>query len=247
MPIIEKYQDGVLYYQFKRINDLKFIKHLFTSKIGWEYGNILDKISDIFKAPRANIITVKQVHGTDIMVIDSKIQNYKNLSSIEADGLVTNIPNIILTTYHADCVPVYFLDQAKKVIGIAHSGWRGTYANITGNMIELMEENYNSNKEDIVIGIGPSIGSCCYEVGKDLADKFTERYPKFDNILVKKSGRVYLDLWKINYNQIREKGIPVDNIILSNICTSCKIDRFHSYRRERGTKNRMVAAIGLID
>lgn len=245
MTIVKKYHKGALYYQFKRFKDIDFINHLFTSRIGWNHGDFEGKISNILNVPKDNIISVKQVHGTNIKVIDSKLVNFDNTSLLEADGLITDLPNIVLATYHADCVPIYFLDRGKKVVGIAHGGWRGTFENISGKMIDLLRNKYNSNSKDILIGIGPSIGPCCYEIGKDLGEKFSERYKRFPDIIIR-NRKIFLDLWKINFMQIVEMGIPKENIILSNICTSCKIDKFYSYRKERGTSNRMVAAIGLI-
>ncbi|MCF6465180.1 peptidoglycan editing factor PgeF [Clostridium sp. Cult2] len=246
MTITEKYHNENLYYQFKKFNDIDNVNHLFTSRIGWNKENLQSNISDIFHISIDRIVSVNQVHGTNIKIVDSELINSKMALSLEVDGLITDIPNVVLTTYHADCVPIYFLDIAKKIIGIAHGGWRGTFDNISGKMIDTMKNKYDSNTKDILVGIGPSIGPCCYEVGKDLGEKFSERYNRFHDIIIR-NGKIFLDLWKINYLQIEEKGIPKENIILSNICTSCEIDKFYSYRKEKGTNNRMVAAIGLVE
>ena len=245
MKIIETYKNEVLYYQFKSFNDVNYVNHLFTSRIGWSNENISDKISNIFNIPKANIVNVKQVHGTDIMVIDSKATDFKQISNLERDGLITNIPNIVLTTYHADCVPIYFLDKKKRVIGMAHGGWKGTYNNISKEMIHIMKTKYGSNPEEILVGIGPSIGPCCYEVSRDLGEEFVKKYSKFKDILLEKDNNVFLDLWRINYLQLMNEGLQSENITLSGICTSCQIDKLYSYRKEKGTKNRMVAAISL--
>lgn len=244
MEIIEKNRRGILYYQFERFNELNFIDHLFTSRIGWNNGNIPDKLSEILNMPKSNQVNLKQVHGTNIILVDSN-DDFKELSKIEGDGLITNIPNIILSTNHADCVPIYFIDQIKKVVGVAHGGWRGTYENISGKMIDKMKEVYGSESGDILVGIGPSIGPCCYEVGKDLGEQFKERYPRFSNILMEKDDKTFLDLWEVNYLQVKDRGVREENIVVSKACTSCNVDKFHSYRREKGTKERLVAAIGL--
>lgn len=245
VAIIENYKEDVLYYQIKLFNDIEFIKHLFTSRIGWCNENTLNKLSNIFNVPRENIIKVKQVHGTDIMVIDSNTKDLKKIINLEKDGLITNTFNIVLTTSHADCVPIYFVDKEKEIIGLAHGGWRGTYNNISGKMIDKMIEVYDSNVKDILVGIGPSIGPCCYEVSKDLAEKFAIRYSDFKDIFMYKNGNIHLDLWRTNYFQLKEKGILEHNIVIGKACTSCHIDKFYSYRKEKGTKNRMVAAIGM--
>lgn len=244
MTMIEKFENNDLYFQFKMFNDIKFVNHLFTSRIGWS-SDIRKRISNIFGIPEENVINVKQVHGTDIQVIDSNINDYKNFANIEADGLITNLPQVALTTYHADCVPIYFIDISHKVVGLAHGGWRGTFENISGKMVDTLREIYNSNNEDILVGIGPSIGPCCYEVGEDLKELFSNRYINFKDIIVEKNGRIFLDLWKVNFLQLIGKGIPEENIAVSNMCTSCNIDKFFSYRKENGTKHRMIAAICL--
>lgn len=250
MAIIENYKNGILYYQFKAFKDIDYINHLFTSRIGWDNDNLAKNISHIFKVSKDNIIAVKQVHGANIKIIDWDLNwdanNFKKISQIEADGLITNVANIILTTYHADCVPIYFLDKTKKIVGLAHGGWRGTFENISGKMIDIFNDKYSSDKKDILVGIGPSIGPCCYEVGQDLSQKFIQRYNKFPNVVINKNNKFFLDLWKINIYQLMEKGISRDNIIVSDICTSCEVDKFYSYRKEKGTNKRMLAAIGLI-
>lgn len=247
MSIVKRYKDEILYFQLDKFKELDYIDHLFTSRIGWSNENIKKNISDIFNISETNIINVKQVHGTDIMAIDGEIKDFEKISNLEKDGLITNIPDIVLITYHADCVPIYFLDKKKKVIGMAHGGWKGTYNNISGKMIQTMKRIYGSQREDILVGIGPSIGSCCYEVGEDLGKQFTDRYRDFKNIVEKRDNKIYLNLWQINYLQLLEKGILKENIILSKTCTSCRVDEFYSYRKENGTKNRMAAAIGLIN
>lgn len=245
MEIIEKIKNGLTYYQFKRFNQLDWLEHIFTSKIGWDNESISEKLSKCLDMPESKRVSLKQVHGTHILLVDSCDKDFDKLSKLEGDGLITDLPGIILSTNHADCVPIYFVDLNKKVIGVAHGGWRGTYGNMTRNMIDKMKGVYNSNAKDILVGIGPSIGPCCYEVGMDLVEMFKNRYPNFSNIFVEKDDKVLLDLWRINYLQARDMGIEVQNIIVSEVCTSCNVDKFHSYRKEGGTKGRMVTAIGL--
>ncbi len=110
-----------------------------------------------------------------------------------------------------------------------------------------MNNRYGSNIDNILVGIGPSIGPCCYEIGRDLAHQFTNKYENYNHIIIERDNKVYLDLWKVNYLQIRDKGVKDRNIIVTKICTSCHNDKFYSYRKEKGgTKHRMIAAIGLI-
>lgn len=243
--MIEKQKLGFLYYQFKEFMDIEFIKHLFTSRIGWDNKKIKKQLSLLLKVDEERILNVKQVHGTDILVVDSFNNTSSKYDEMEYDGLITHLHNILLMTYHADCVPIYFVDVKKKVIGIAHGGWRGTFNNISGKMIDKIKEVYNSKEMDILVAIGPSIGPCCYEISKDLSQLFNDKYKDFEDIIINKDDKVFLDLWKLNSFQLQERGIPKENIILSNICTSCNIDKFFSYRREKGIASRMIAGICL--
>lgn len=243
---MELISDGnIAYYRFKKLDEIDFINHLFSSRIGWSIENTFPNTSKILNIPEENIVSLKQVHGNHIEIIKD-YEDVRYIKGQEGDGLITNLPNLVLMTYHADCVPIYFVDKSKKIIGLAHGGWKGTYENISGKMVKIFTEEFNSKLEDLVVGIGPSIGPCCYEISKDLGEKFMKKYKDFKGLLVEKDSKVYLDLWKLNYLQVREANVLEENMFLSKLCTSCNIDKFHSYRREKGTKNRMVAAINLI-
>lgn len=242
MGVIKKYYEDTLYYQIEGFNNFENITHLFSSRIGWDQKNIFNDLSKILNLPDERIYRAKQVHGKDVIVIDK--QDNKTIGSKEVDGLVTNIKGVALCTYHADCVPIYFYDKEKNVIGMAHAGWKGTLKNIAEAIIDNMLKYYNSNINNIVAAIGPSIGACCYEIGEDVEKLFKERYNK-PEILIKKDGKIYLDLWKANIINLENAGIKDDNIYKSSFCTACNLDTLYSYRKEKGTKNRMIAAITL--
>lgn len=244
MNIIERYDKDMLYYEFEELKKFSFVNHLFSSKIGWNLENTMENISKIFNVKKSNILHLKQIHSNHIEIIDEKTFNGGKNIVKEGDGLITDLSNIVLMTYHADCVPIYFLDKEQRVVGLAHGGWRGSFDNISGNMAYAFIEKFNSKPQDILVAIGPSIGPCCYEISKELGDKFIEKYNDFQDILIKRDSSIYLDLWKLNYLQVKRVGILDKNIILSNTCTSCNIDKFYSYRKET-TKDRMVAAISL--
>lgn len=245
MNIVEKNRENILYYEFEIFKKLGFINHLFSSIIGWNIENTIYNVSKILNVPESNIISLKQIHSNHIEIMDENLKDYGKITGKEGDGLITNIPNIVLMTYHADCVPIYFVDTKKKVIGLAHGGWRGSFDNISGKMIKTFVSKFDSNPQDLLVTIGPSIGPCCYEISKDLGESFLERYGDFEGIIMERHNKTYLDLWKLNYLQIKKSGVLDKNIISSNLCTSCNINKFHSYRREKGTKDRMVAAINL--
>lgn len=243
MGIIEKKFKDILYYEIDGFNYNDKINHLFSSRVGWRQDKIFEDLSQILNIEEDNIFSAKQVHGTDVVIINKEDFSKKDIG--EKDGLITDVKNIALCTYHADCVPIYFYDNKKQVIGLAHAGWKGTLNDINKNMIKIMIEHFGSDIKDIKIAIGPSIGSCCYEIGQDVLDLFLKKYSDYKNIFFKKEERVYLNLWEVNKINLLNLGIEEKNISLSEACTSCNIDKFYSYRKEKGTKNRMIASIML--
>lgn len=243
MKIIEEYKDDIMYFKIKDFEFKNKFNHVFSTRIGWDQKDIFKDMSNIMEVSEEKVFRAKQVHGTDVLIIDD--QSLKDISKEEKDGFITNHKGIVLATYHADCVPVYFYDTKKDVIGLAHAGWKGTLNNICRSIIEAMMEKFESKTEDIIVAIGPSIGVCCYEIGLDLVNLFSEKYPKEKDLIIEKEGKVYLDLWKVNMINLLKLGIKQENIYHSNTCTSCKVDKLYSYRKENGTKNRMIAAIGL--
>ncbi|MBV1817814.1 peptidoglycan editing factor PgeF [Anaerosalibacter bizertensis] len=238
--------ENIQYYIIESFQKSNKVEHLFSTRIGWDNENFSKQISKIFDVEEDNIIFSKQVHGTNIGYVQN-IEEYKNkVYPKGVDGLITDRKDIVLVTYYADCVPLFFLDIEKEIIALAHSGWKGTVKNIGGKMVDLMMKKFNSAPENILVGIGPSIGSCCYEVGKDVYNEFKERHSFYEQLFIPiKDNKFYLDLWKANKTLLEDKGIPSENITVSNICTSCNNQKLYSYRKENGTKNRMISAIKL--
>ncbi len=191
-----------------------------------------------------------QVHYNNIKVI-SKIDRGKgrcdqNTAIPFTDGLVTDVSDILLTSFYADCVPIFFFDPIKNVIGLAHAGWKGTMLMIGEKMVKTMHKVYNSNINDIRVVIGPSIGQCCYEVDSNLVDQLLSKLKNLPKGIIqeKGNGKYYLDLKKANYVIIERSGIKSKNIEVSSLCTSCSNDLFYSYRKEKGKTGRMASWIG---
>ena len=243
MSLLRKYKDDILYYEIEGFNLDNNIKHLFSTRIGWEQNNLYKQLSTILDIPEDDIYRVRQVHGREVMII--REENNKSISNEEKDGLITNKKGIALCTSHADCVPIYYYDKANEVIGLAHAGWKGTLNNISEVIIKNMIEHFNSSPENIKVAIGPSIGVCCYEIGYDVEALFREKYPKELDIVINSDNKIYLDLWKINKINLINLGIKESNIIYSDFCTSCNVNTLYSYRKEKGIKSRMIAAIML--
>lgn len=154
-----------------------------------------------------------------------------------ADGLITDNPEIILTLKTADCVPVYLTDEKLGVIGLVHSGWKGTSGKIMNNAVELMQE-IGSNPDNIQIFLGPAIGICCYEVGEEVGEKF---HPNAKIDL--KNGKWKVGLHKQIILDLMEGGIPQSNIQRSKLCTF-ETDDCHSYRKDGSKAGRMIALFG---
>lgn len=193
----------------------------------------------------------EQVHGNNIEIITADKRGRGRFTLEDAipnvDGIVTNLPDILLTSFYADCVPLYFFDPVKKVVGLAHAGWKGTVLKIGEKMIETMCNSFGSNPEEIKIAIGPSIGQCCYEVDDQVIKPLnsTLNFIPEEAIISKGNMHYDLDLKKINQQIIKKAGILPENIEISSLCTSCNQNIFYSFRKEHGKTGRMASWIGL--
>ncbi|WP_235436072.1 peptidoglycan editing factor PgeF [Gottschalkia purinilytica] len=265
--LIEK--KGVKYFIIPEFEETHLVNHGFTTRIGGlskspfnslnlglktddNRENVIENfkiICDVFENTIDRAVLSDQVHKTDIKIVTNKDIGkglVKNKDYKDIDGLVTNEPDVMLFTFFADCVPIFFLDKVKKVVGLAHGGWRGTVDKISGKMIDIMKKNYSSDPNDILVGIGPSIGQCCYEVGADVYKRFNTNFTSVSNVLKPTGeGKWKLNLWEANKVVLEESGVPCRNIIISEVCTSCNSDIFFSYRKENGITGRMAAIIQL--
>ena len=198
----------------------------------------LDDVNNAFKDvfTLKNLSKNKQIHSNIVNKVDKD-----NIGQIiDGDAIITNEKNVPLLILTADCVPVVLVDKVNKAVGLVHAGWSGTYGKICSETLQSMKENYNTNTEDVVAIIGPSIGKCCYEVSYDLVEKFSALLPNADEKIYEiRDEKYYLDLWEINTQILKEFGVLKSNIINMNICTSCNCDRFFSYRKHDKTTKRI--------
>lgn len=194
------------------------------------------------------IVTTQQVHGDAILRIDT---SYLGRGAIdyedaiqETDGLITNLPNVPLMMFFADCVPILILDPIKKAIGICHAGWKGTVKKIAQKTVMAMADAFGSNPEDCLIGIGPSIGKCCFEVDEPVYKEFKLAFPTLDCKEIS-HDKWKIDLWQANRLQLESIGVKPANIEESKICTKCNAELFFSYRADGGKTGRIAAVIQL--
>jgi YfiH family protein len=181
----------------------------------------------------------------------------------KADAIITKQRGVALTMSSADCVPLMFYDPVERAIGMAHAGWRGTARGIAAATVDAMAEQFGTLPRNIYVGIGPSIGSCCYEVTEDVRRLFTGQL-QFDHMptgvryrkhvqesavfaLKQLPGHssLHLDLWETNRNQLLIAGVLPEHIESSQICTSCEKDRFFSHRGEHGKAGRFPSILAL--
>jgi polyphenol oxidase len=182
------------------------------------------------------IISPRQIHSAKVEKVGA-IQRGKIIP--DADGLVTDIPDLFLTVTVADCFPIYFYNKISHSTGLAHSGWRGTVGNLADRTAKVMP----GNPADLLAGIGPGIGPCHFEVKDDVLKKFSE-YPE---AIIKRSGKIFIDLPIIIKEQLINAGLKQQNIENCGECTYCLKEKYFSFRRDK-PKNveAMIAYIGVV-
>lgn len=197
-----------------------------------------------------NFVFTDQTHTANIKRVhqsDAGSGIYKKREYADIDGLITNEKDIVLSTFFADCVPIYFVDPVHKAIGLSHSGWKGTIQKIGEKTILAMQEAFQSKPSELICAIGPSICVKCYEISKDVALEFIKTFPDFyKDILIEKENEKYqLDLWKTNQYILQNAGVKKENIALTNICTCCNPKLLFSHRASHGKRGNLGAFLSL--
>ncbi len=187
----------------------------------------------------------EQVHSDGVKVVDLNLKGSGAFSDKTAikktDALVTNLKNTPLIIFLADCVPVILVERKAKAVGIVHAGWQGTYKEITLKTLRLMEKTYDLSIEEMLVFIGPSVKSCCYEVSSQLFKNFVDKF----SFAEKAFDRNFLDLQLLNKLQLVKVGVPEENIHVVNKCTCCEEELFFSYRRGKVT-GRQAALVTIL-
>ena len=192
----------------------------------------------------AVFVVANQTHSDHIAVIETKkMRGWEGTEDAveDCDALVTKQSGVVLAVLTADCVPVLLYDPIRKVVAAVHAGWRGTESGIVQKTIEVMQKKFDSDPADILAGVAPAIGKCCYEVGEDVASHFGD-YP---DAVERHGGKYMLDLPEINRLQMLSAGIHEAHIEMSGICTACESEHFFSYRKEQGCSGRFMSMIGV--
>lgn len=198
-----------------------------------------------------DIVTSDQTHTANVRVITEEDRGNgitKPRPYTDVDGMVTNVPGLVLATFYADCVPLYFVDPVHRAIGLSHSGWRGTAAKIGKVTVGKMNEEYGTDPKDIYSAIGPSICQKCYEVSEDVILEFQKSFEKkyWDSLFyIKENGKYQLNLWEANRLIMLEAGIKEEHISMPGICTCCNPEFLFSHRASHGKRGNLGAFLGI--
>ncbi len=191
----------------------------------------------------------EQTHGANIKLVTSHIagsgkEEYSS-SIADVDALVVKEKNIMVNIHVADCVPIVIYDHLKNVGALVHGGWKGTAKLLTKKTIRFMIEELDCSTDNMILGIGPSIGLCCYEIGRGTADKISGSFNYSDKVIMCNNGTIKADLKQENFEQALHSGISFNNIETTTICTACNNKTFFSYRGDSGNTGRFSAFLSL--
>ena len=259
------------YLEYPMFRETGIVKHGFSTRIGGVSKGCFSSLNLSFtrgdeeEAVRENfrrigsamgircedMVFTHQTHTTNVRVVteaDKGCGIVKPRTYSDVDGLVTDIPGICLVTFYADCVPLYFVDPVKKVIGLSHSGWRGTVGKIGKVTVETMCREFKSRPEDILAAVGPSICQDCYEVSEDVILEFQKAFEEkyWEKLFYKKkNGKYQLDLWEANHIIFLKAGIKEEHISMPGICTCCNPEFLFSHRASHGRRGNLAAFLGI--
>jgi YfiH family protein len=254
-----KTQKGLPYFDISEITELGWVRHGFLTRKGGVSlppfdtlnlsGNNGDRdkhvsqnkkqIAMAFGFDLNRLILLNQVHQDRILHLKEAPSSFP--SPLEYDAMITTLPNFFLGILTADCVPIFMIDQKKRIIAAVHAGRKGTELHITTKVLKKLKEEFGCLPEDLLITLGPSIGFCCYEIDETV---FSPGWEPFS--ISVGDGKRMVDLARINISQIEEEGIKEDQIFWIDLCTSCHQDLFFSNRKE-GKTGRQLSFIGMVE
>jgi YfiH family protein len=270
MGFIEHQRGDIKYFTIEAFDKTGLVRHCFTTKHGGFSSGLVSGLNLGFLRPDSrenvmknftaicdaigfnieNLVLSHQVHGTDIrrVGIEDRGKGITRVSDIKnVDGLITKDSGVALTTFHADCVPLFFLDPVRRCIGLAHAGWRGTVAGIAKEAVDNMTDQFGTEPDKLLVGIGPSICKDCYEVDAPVISQLRARLSSWDHVTVYKGLDKYLvDLKQVNKMILLEAGVTEQNITISELCTRCRDDLFYSYRRQGANFGSLAAIMELV-
>lgn len=271
-PVLkENRKNGVLYLTFPSLESCTGIVHGFSTRIGgvsqnefsqmnlsFSRGDVRERVLENYRRIAAaigfdedHIVCSDQTHTANVREVteaDLGKGFARERDYTDVDGFVTNVPDVVLATFYADCVPLYFVDPVRRAVGLSHSGWRGTVGDIAGATVRMMKEKYGTEPSDILAAIGPSICQSCYEVSEDVIDRFKEAYDTslWEHLFyAKENGKYQLDLWEACRQNMLRAGILAEHISVTDICTCCNPEVLFSHRASHGKRGNLAAFLGI--
>ena len=266
----EEYKLPLLHYPL--FDQIGIVEHCFTTRLGGVSEGVCSslnlsfsrgdnpeavmenyrRVAETFGKTVDDFVCTDQTHTTTVLQVGKEECGYgvtKERPYTDVDGLITNEPGVILSTFYADCVPLYFVDPVHKAIGLSHSGWRGTVGRMGKKTLEAMAEAYGTMPEDVYAAVGPSICQECYEISEDVAEHFYQEFEGHgDEILINKgNGKYQLDLWKTNEIVLLDAGIKPEHLAVTNVCTCCNSEVLFSHRASQGKRGNLAAFLMLKD
>lgn len=185
------------------------------------------------------LVAGKQVHEDTVKVVTTEDAGLFWRARPACDAFVTDVPNIPLGVFGADCQPILFVEPNRRVIGVAHAGWRGTVKNIAGKTVSVMCREYGCDAGEIRVFIAPHIHDCCYQVSEDVAEALeVGASRRADGVYVELSARVRRDLEAV--------GVRAEHIEVSDVCTRCHSDLFWSHRAVAGGERGVCLAVMML-
>ncbi len=250
MPAFAEPRAGVRHFFGTRLRDAEPPGHnpVHDTLAEWASKNLLNgaqRRQNRRETTPITAVSVRQVHGTDILVLD-RIVSAKIALDGAWDALVTNRPRVLLTVRTADCVPLLVHDPVKRVVAAVHAGWRGAVAGIVGKTLQTMRRKFGSSPDSLRLGIGPSVGPCCYEVDGPVLDHLRANFGDWQSV-ARANGRhtAMLDLRKLVRRQAELQGVRSERIRTVPVCTMCHPELFYSYRRDGAVNGTMLSGIML--
>ena len=262
-------KDGLLYYTFPAFDAVDFVRHGFSTRLGGVSEGVFSSMNlsftrgDAEAAVRENFARFCTAIGVDSAdVVISAQEHHVNIHNATAadrgrgvtrergytdiDGLLTDEPCVVLCTQYADCVPLFFVDPVRRVVGMSHAGWKGTVADIAAVTVERMCRDYGCRREDILAAVGPSIGPCCFEVDAPVYEAFA-RLSVFDESCVRRRGEKFdINLWETNRRMLMRAGVREEHITVTDLCTRCHPDVFWSHRATGGIRGSLAGFISIV-
>lgn len=269
--IEEKQQKDLIYLSFPLLEETGLVQHLFTTRMGgisdgifssmnlsYSRGDEKSRVDENFRRIAAllerdveDFVFTDQTHTTKVRHVGAGDRGKGILYPLDykdIDGLITDDPSVVLVTFFADCVPLYFIDKKNRAIGLSHSGWRGTVGKMGACTLHAMEQAFGTKPEHVTAAIGPSICGSCYEVSEDVIQDFTDAFGDTKArcfFKEKGAGKYRLDLWKTNVWILQEAGVPADQIAVTDLCTCCNPDLLFSHRASMGKRGNLAAFLAL--